>query len=128
MPRPKTELEALTPGQITRAEGSAVDTVRQLGDGESNNARSNRSAAGLTINELARHWRVSNHTIRAWIKTGELRAVNLALTGLHRPRYLIRWADIESFELLRMNQPLVPASRPSSNRQPVRTDGRPDRY
>jgi helix-turn-helix protein len=52
----------------------------------------------LTPPQLAKQWGVSHAKIVALIRTGELRAINLATTMSGRPRYLIDKADIERLE------------------------------
>jgi hypothetical protein len=56
----------------------------------------------LTPPELARRWGISPDKVLAWIKSGELRAVNGALKVHGRPRFLIDVADIIAFEQRRM--------------------------
>jgi hypothetical protein len=47
---------------------------------------------------LAAEYRVAPAKVLTWIKSGELRAVNVA-TGPHgRPRFIIDRADVEAFE------------------------------
>lgn len=134
MPRPQTQLEALAPGQLAKRRGISADGTHRLIEGEQNQSKEpgklvpDRRTAGLTPNELARYWRVSNHTIRAWIKSGELRAINLALTALHRPRYLVRWEDIETFESLRTNRPITSSATNSATVRPDTADPSRDRY
>jgi excisionase family DNA binding protein len=52
----------------------------------------------LTPPELARRWGVSSDKVRAWIESGELRAINLATRPSGRPRYRIDLADVLAFE------------------------------
>lgn len=51
-----------------------------------------------TTSELARRWRVSANKVRAFIKHGELRALNLATKPCGRPRYRIAEDALEQFE------------------------------
>lgn len=55
----------------------------------------------ITPPQLARQWGVSPETIIAWIRSGELRAVNAAVRVGGRPRYLIDQADVVIFEARR---------------------------
>jgi hypothetical protein len=52
----------------------------------------------LTPPDLARRWGVSTTKIVNFIKSGELRAINIAAHRKNRPRYLIDVADIAAFE------------------------------
>lgn len=62
--------------------------------------------------QLARRWGISNDKVLAWIRSGELRAMDAGIRpGLGRPRYLIDEADIEKFELKRSNRPEPPKPR-----------------
>lgn len=58
--------------------------------------------------ELAKQWGVDPAKIVHWIKTGELRAVNLATDRNGRPRYAIDIADVAIFEAARAVQPPTP--------------------
>jgi hypothetical protein len=70
----------------------------------------------LTPPELARLWGISPDKIAAWIRSGELRAINAARDRRNRPRYLIDLADVAAFEQTRTVIPKVPAPR----RRPAR--------
>lgn len=50
---------------------------------------------------LAKKWGVSPGKIVSFIRTGELRAINVAQSSCHRPRYLIDIIDVERFEQAR---------------------------
>jgi len=65
----------------------------------------------VTPPALAREYGVDVQKILAWIKRGELRAVNLATDPNGRPRYAIDRADILTFELSRQVQPPPPRVR-----------------
>jgi len=67
-------------------------------------------ATKLTVPKLAKAWGVSTNKVLAFIRTGELRATNLATSRSGRPRYAIDVADIESFELSRQVVPDAPES------------------
>ena len=58
----------------------------------------------LTPPELASRWRVSPDKVRAWIESGELRAINLAARLSGRPRYRIDLADVLIFEQRRQTR------------------------
>jgi len=64
----------------------------------------------LTPPELARIYRVDIHTVLAWIRNGQLRAVNVG-SGTKRPRWRIDPADVAVFEAARTAQPSPPTQR-----------------
>ncbi|MEZ6044290.1 MAG: helix-turn-helix domain-containing protein [Planctomycetaceae bacterium] len=62
----------------------------------------------LTPPDLARRWGIKPEKVIAWIRAGELRAMDFsAVPGVGRPRYRIRLSDAESFEKLREVVPAV---------------------
>ncbi|MFZ1934333.1 MAG: DNA-binding protein [Thermoguttaceae bacterium] len=65
----------------------------------------------LTPPELARQWGIDVAKVLTWIRSGELRAVNLATRRDSRPRYAIDVADIALFEAARAVQPPTPRVR-----------------
>jgi excisionase family DNA binding protein len=56
------------------------------------------TAAGLTVEDVARRYRVSPDKVRAWIDKGELRAVNTATVLCGKPRWVILPEALEEFE------------------------------
>lgn len=58
-----------------------------------------------SVPQLAREWGVSTNKILAFVKSGELRAVNLARTTAGRPRYAISLDAIAAFEAARQVVP-----------------------
>lgn len=70
----------------------------------------------ITPPELARRWGVDIDTVYAWIRGGELRAINGAKRAGGRPRYLINEADIADFERRRAVQPPPPPQKRKKNR------------
>ena len=52
----------------------------------------------LTPPMLATRWGVNVNKVTSFIRSGELRAFNLAGRGCTRPRYAIDEADVEAFE------------------------------
>jgi len=61
------------------------------------------SKSVLTPPELAHEWGVSPDKILGWIRSGELRASNLATTQSGRPRYRIDREAITEFKNKRVN-------------------------
>ena len=55
----------------------------------------------LTAPQVAKLWGVSTHKVLHFIRTGELKACNLAANTSNRPRFAIDVADIASFEASR---------------------------
>ncbi|MBX9792569.1 MAG: helix-turn-helix domain-containing protein [Pirellulales bacterium] len=51
----------------------------------------------LTPPEVAKLWRVRRETVLAWIKSGHLRAINVA-EPCRRPRYRIDPIDLAAFK------------------------------
>jgi hypothetical protein len=64
----------------------------------------------LTPPQVAQRYGVSPEKVIAWIRAGELRAVNVATTLGGRPRWRIDPADLALFEARRAAVP-VPAAR-----------------
>lgn len=75
---------------------------------------------GLTPPEVASLYGVEPAKVIAWIRSGELPAINLATRAdAKRPRYRIREADLDVFEQVRL------AKRPPrSTRRPRRSTER----
>jgi hypothetical protein len=75
------------------------------------------SKVKLTPPEIAALWGVSVEKILAFIRSGELRAINAAFPGRNqRPRYLIDIADLADFERRRATAP-APKQPPRVKRQ-----------
>tara|TARA_R100000808_G_C2089653_1_gene110522 strand:+ start:335 stop:595 length:261 start_codon:yes stop_codon:yes gene_type:complete len=52
----------------------------------------------LSIQDLADEYGASAETFRAWIRNGELKAVNMSRsTKSKRPRFMVRESDLEEF-------------------------------
>jgi hypothetical protein len=73
------------------------------------------SAQYLTPPQLARRYGVKASKVVGWIRSGELRALDLATRGSRRPRYRIPPGSIEEFERGRSAAPLP---RPIRRRRP----------
>lgn len=69
----------------------------------------------LSVPEVARRFGISEDKVRAWIGSGELRAVNAATRPSGRPRWLIDEDDLAAFERARSSVARV--SAPSSPRR-----------
>ena len=64
-----------------------------------------------TIAEAARRYGVSADKVVGWIRSGELRAINLATRRNGRPRWRIGHADLLAFEDRRAAIPAAPQPR-----------------
>ena len=70
----------------------------------------------LTPPQLAKRWGVSADKIVGFIKSGELRAIDVSSNrGSVRPRYLIDQRDIEAFEASRAV--VAPTPKPKRRRR-----------
>jgi excisionase family DNA binding protein len=65
----------------------------------------------LTPPEVAARYGISPDKVLAWIRAGELRAVNIATRPTGKPRWLIDEADLAAFETRRTAQ-VVPVVTP----------------
>jgi excisionase family DNA binding protein len=66
----------------------------------------------LSVQDLCDRYRVSEHTVLAWIRSGELRAVNVGRhLGAKKPRWRITQEALEAFELSRTPTPPPPRMR-----------------
>src|SRR5947209_4444585 len=72
--------------------------------------------AMLTPPQLAERWGVSPEKVVAFIRRGELRAVNVALRLGGRPRWRIDPADVERFEAARAAVPTPRSPRRRKDR------------
>lgn len=68
----------------------------------------------LTPPDIAKAWGVSPDKVLAWIRNGELKAINVATkVGLSRPRYKIDPKDLAAFEERRTVRVVERTSRPT---------------
>jgi Helix-turn-helix domain len=65
-----------------------------------------------TVQDIQRRYSVTVHTVLGWIRSGELRAVNVGRRpGARKPRWRITQAALEAFELARTPTPAPPRAR-----------------
>jgi excisionase family DNA binding protein len=64
----------------------------------------------MTVEDVAARLAVSYDTVRAWILSGELRAMNVARKLGQKPRWRVTLADMELFEAMRYNKPPSPSA------------------
>jgi hypothetical protein len=80
-----------------------------------------------TIRDICNRFNVNEHTVTAWIRRGELIAVNVGTApGLKKPRYRITEASLANFELLRSTSP--PPLTPKRRRKRDPKEGTIDFY
>ena len=65
----------------------------------------------LTPPELARLWGVSHDKVLAWIRSGELAAINVATKLGGRPQYKIDVEELKAFEKRRTVLPQLTSRR-----------------
>jgi hypothetical protein len=62
-------------------------------------------AAGLTVRDVARRYRVGGDKVRLWIARGELAAVNTAAALCGKPRFVVLPEHLAAFERRRAAAP-----------------------
>ena len=68
--------------------------------------------AALTVKELCDRYGVSEHTVLGWIRSGQLRAINVGRSpGSKKPRWRITAEALEAFELVRTHNPPPPSTK-----------------
>jgi len=93
---------------------SVADAIRHVTDRVRQEVRqAAESRAVKTPPELAREWGVSPDKVLHWIRTGELRATNVAISQSGRPRYRIDPEAIAAFQARRTPQSPPPVVRRS---------------
>jgi hypothetical protein len=66
----------------------------------------------FSIRDLQERYKVTEHTVLAWIYAGDLKALNVGRNqGNKKPRWRITKEAIEQFELTRMHSAPVPTVR-----------------
>ena len=68
-------------------------------------------ACYLSPPQVAKRFSVDAHKVLAWIRSGQLRAIDVATSTGGRPRYRIAPADLAQFEASRAVQPPAPRVR-----------------
>ena len=65
-----------------------------------------------TVKQIAERFGVGEHTVLAWLKSGELRAINVGRTAAKlKPRWRITQEALAEFELRRQAEPPLPRTR-----------------
>ena len=66
----------------------------------------------LTVRDVCEHFGVGEHTVLQWIRTGELRSINVGRKpGAKKPRWRITESALDAFEQLRTPTPPMPRTR-----------------
>ncbi len=74
----------------------------------------------LTIRQLCDEYQVDELTVKHWIKSGQLAAVNVCRRpGGTKPRWRVRREAIEAFLAARSNRPPDAQPTPRRTRQPA---------
>lgn len=81
-------------------------------------ASTNGKKQKLTPREVGELWGVSPDTVIAWIRSGELHAIDGSQRRGGKPRYLVDLDDLRDFERRRA----VIAKQTASRRRPPRAD------
>lgn len=72
------------------------------------------TAAGFTVTDLARRFRVGEDKVRGWIKRGELHAINTSDTRCAKPRYVVTPEALAEFE---RGRHVIPPPKPTRRRK-----------
>jgi excisionase family DNA binding protein len=66
----------------------------------------------LTVRDVCERYGVTEHTVLGWIRSGELRAVNVGRRlGAKKPRWRVTAEALSAFEALRTPTPPPPLGR-----------------
>jgi hypothetical protein len=82
------------------------------------------SSVGMTVKEFARLFRVNPDKVRAWIKSGQLGAVNTAAAQCSKPRFVVLPRHLEEFE--RRRSATLPPNAPKRRKRVAAVDYYPD--
>jgi len=66
----------------------------------------------LSVRDVCERYGVGEHTVLGWIRSGELRAVNVGRrVGGKKPRWRITQEALEAFETARTHTPPLPRAK-----------------
>lgn len=86
--------------------------------------RVNDSPNGFSVADLCRRWKVGADKVHAFLRSGELTAINLATNLSGRPLYRVSPEAVEAFERRRSSAPTPKPKR--RRRQPELVDYWPE--
>jgi Helix-turn-helix domain len=86
--------------------------------------RDEAPAAGFSVADLCRRWKVGPDKVHGWLRRGELVGVNVATSLLGRPQWRVTPESVERFERRRSSAPAPKA--PRRRRQAAEIDFYPD--
>jgi len=70
------------------------------------------------VKDLSKRFAVGEHTVLAWIRSGDLRAINVGRKNGGRPKWRVTEQALADFEQLRAPDPPLPRARRRANRMP----------
>jgi hypothetical protein len=71
-------------------------------------------AAGLTVRDVARRYRVSPDKVRGWIRSGQLVAINTGSSLCCKPRFVVLPEALAAFE---RNRQAAPPPKPTRRKK-----------
>lgn len=104
----------------TVAEPEVLDKGRTVTGSPKNRAPGAEANRMLTPPEVARLWRIRHGKVLTWIRSGELRAINVTTKPDGRPKYRIDPDDLKAFADRRVavTSPRIPRRRKRVQAQP----------
>ena len=63
-----------------------------------------------TVQKIAERYAVGEHTVLRWIRTGDLRAIDVSRNSGGKPRWRVTQESLQAFEALRTGTP-APATK-----------------
>jgi hypothetical protein len=81
---------------------------------------------GLTVLDVAKRYRVSPDKVRAWIRRGEIKAVNVAANLCGKPQLRVTQESLAEFERLRSAAVPTPEAPGRRRRRAATVDYFPD--
>lgn len=73
----------------------------------------------LTIRDIEDRYQVRQHTVLGWIRSGELKAINVRRSGSKRPSWRITEEALQEFEERRVNGTPLGENKKRKRRKPV---------
>ncbi len=98
---------------MARFAGSSL-MHHQGDDGGEGQGQPDHPQRGLTVPQLAARYRVGKDTVRTWIRSGQLAAINTAAVLCGKPRWVVLPEALVKFEQARST---VPPPKPAPRRR-----------